>query len=177
MQNETFSFKKQISENKPIYYGLGVVVIIIIVISLLSIFGGDDSVIVGDTDQNTDQALTIPTLEDRSLSTAVIKRAKKKATNILDGAMESLRYTQALAEYKDARVQLSSKCEAFPNNVTYKNGTSIMLDNRSAYNRAVILGTAYKIGAYDFKIIKLSSPVLPAMWLLDCDQSQNVASV
>ncbi|MCX6706461.1 MAG: hypothetical protein NTV24_05195, partial [Candidatus Woesebacteria bacterium] len=41
-----------------------------------------------------------------------------------------LTYARALTLYKDARIQLGVDCQASPNYVTYKNGTSIMIDNR-----------------------------------------------
>ena len=86
-------------------------------------------------------------------------------------------YEQALEIYKDYRIQFGENCRATPSNVSYKNGTNIMLDNRSAYNRAIRVGSVYTVNSYDFKIVKLSSASLPATWFVDCDNFQNVATI
>lgn len=89
----------------------------------------------------------------------------------------SLSYQQALTKYKDYRIQLTETCQASPNNVTYKNGTSIMIDNRSPQARTFKLGSTYSIKAYGFRIITLNSSTLPATWLLDCGTGQNAATI
>lgn len=90
-------------------------------------------------------------------------------------------YTKAMETYKGSlRIQLSggdSFCQATPNNVMYKNGTSIMIDNRSAKTRTVKLLGTHTIAGYGFTILKLSSGTLPATLLMDCDTQQNVAKV
>lgn len=92
-------------------------------------------------------------------------------------AAKTLSYNEALAAYPTNRIQLDKVCQAHPNNVTYKNGTSIMIDNRSPQPAKVKLGSTFTIRPYSFKIIKLSSATLPSTLLLDCGTSQNVATV
>ncbi len=89
----------------------------------------------------------------------------------------ALSYTDAVAKYGDKRIQLNSACQAMPNNVTYKAGTSIMIDNRSPQTAKVRLGGVFSIKPYGFKIVKLSSANLPATYYIDCGTSQNVATV
>lgn len=90
----------------------------------------------------------------------------------------SISYAEALVKYKDTRIQLNNLCQATPNNVTFKNGTDIMIDNRSPVARSVKVGSSFSIKAYGFKIVKLSSPAtLPTTWLVDCDAAQNVATI
>ncbi len=89
----------------------------------------------------------------------------------------AISYANALVKYKDARIQLGTNCQASPNNVTYKDNTSIMIDNRSAVARTVKVGSTFPIKAWGFKIVKLSSSTLPATWYVDCDKSQNVATI
>src|SRR5258708_267492 len=91
--------------------------------------------------------------------------------------LATLSYQQALLKYKDARIQLDKTCQATPNNVTYKNGTNIMIDNRAPVARTVKVGSTISIKGWGFKIVKLSSSTLPATWLVDCDTSQNVATI
>lgn len=54
-------------------------------------------------------------------------------------ATATLKYADALKLYGDKRIQLDKVCQAHPNNVTYKNGTSIMIDNRSPQSAKVHL--------------------------------------
>lgn len=98
----------------------------------------------------------------------------------------SVGYEDALYVYNGKIIQLSSEnisksgpsCQATPINVTYKNGTEIMIDNRTDTNRKVKLGgSTYSVSAYGFKIVKLSSKVLPATWLVDCDSQENIATI
>jgi len=89
----------------------------------------------------------------------------------------SISYADALLKYENARIQLNSDCQAIPNNMTFKNGTSIMIDNRASFAVAVRAGSVFSIKAYGFKILKLSSKTLPATWLVDCGASQNVATI
>ena len=91
--------------------------------------------------------------------------------------VKPLSYQQALTKYKDKRIQLDTKCQATPNNVTYKNNTSIMIDNRSPVARTLKIGGVVSVKAWGFKIVNLSSTKLPATWLVDCDKSQNVATI
>jgi len=89
----------------------------------------------------------------------------------------SMSYQQALLAYKDRRIQIDKNCQAIPNNVTYKNGTSIMIDNRAPVARNLNINGAVSIKGYGFKIIKLSSATLPKTILVDCGQGQNVATI
>lgn len=89
----------------------------------------------------------------------------------------TISYQDALARFKDARIQLDSNCQASPNNSTYKNGANIMIDNRSDKTRTVRVGSTFTIQPWGFKIVRLSSATLPATWYVDCDSSQNVATI
>ena len=86
-------------------------------------------------------------------------------------------YTDALVIYKGARIELDENCQANPSSVTYKNGTSIMIDNRASVDRVVKVGSSFPIKAQSFEIVKLSSETLPIIWNVDCDQSKNVAQI
>ena len=90
----------------------------------------------------------------------------------------SISYQDALIKYADRRIQLDEACQAHPSNVTYKDNTGIMIDNRSAKTRTVKIGTAFTIKPYGFKIVVLPDTYLKSKTILvDCDQSQNVATI
>lgn len=87
-------------------------------------------------------------------------------------------YGEALAKYADRRIQLNTMCQAFPNNITYKDNTGIMIDNRSPQTRTVKVGTTFTIRPWGFKIIVLPDVYLSSRTILvDCDNSQNVATI
>ena len=88
-----------------------------------------------------------------------------------------LKYADALALYADRRIQLYTVCQAHPSNVTYKVGTTIMVDNRSPQTAKVRLAGTFSIKPYGFKIVKLSSTTLPSTLYVDCGTSQNVATI
>ncbi len=92
-------------------------------------------------------------------------------------ATPTIKYGDAVVKYAATRIQLDTVCQAHPNNVTYKNGTTIMVDNRSAKTAQVHLGGTFSIKPYGFKIMKLTSATLPATLLVDCGASQNVATI
>ena len=104
--------------------------------------------------------------EDVATGAVVIKPTKN-----------SISYQQALIKYKDHRIQLGQDCQATPTKITYKNGTSIMIDNRSNTARTVKVGSSYTIPAWSFKVVNLTSSTLPATWLVDCGKQQNVATI
>jgi len=136
-----------------------VIVLVLVGFALWSL--KKDPAIISNT--TNDNQIVFPT-DDKSPATTVPTTA-------------TISYAQALQKYKDARIQLNQDCQATPNNVTYKNNTNIMIDNRASVTRTVRVGSSFSIPAYGFKIVKLSSTTLPATWGVDCAGSQNVATI
>jgi len=98
------------------------------------------------------------------------------ADNVIDANTGAkLTYTAAVNLYKDRRIQVSSTCQISPANSVFKVGAVVMLDNRSSTQKVVKLdGTAYALGAYDFKIITLTtSSALPHTISIDCGTGSN----
>lgn len=90
----------------------------------------------------------------------------------------SISYANALVKYADRRIQLDRTCQARPNNVTYKDNTGIMIDNRSPQTRTVKVGATYTIKPYGFKIVVLPDIYLKSKTIfVDCDKYQNVATI
>lgn len=90
----------------------------------------------------------------------------------------SISYADALVKYADRRIQLDTSCQAHPNTVTYKDNTGIMIDNRSPNTRTVKINTTFTIKPWGFKIIVLPDVTSkPKTILVDCDSSQNVATI
>ena len=81
-------------------------------------------------------------------------------------------------EFEGRRIQFDERCQVTPQNPTYKNGTSIMLDNRSANARTVVVGgTKYDLTAYGFRIVTLSSSSVPKELAVSCGSSGNVGKI
>lgn len=147
------------NKKTTIFYGLGAIVLLVVIILMFRALKKDTTP-VENIDQKSEQVAPI---EETDTTGA------KQPT--------PLSYADALVKYKNARIQLDENCQASPNDPTFKNGTSIMIDNRAPVTRTVKIGSVYTIKAYGFKIIKLSANTVPMKFLVDCDKSQNVAAI
>lgn len=145
------------NKNKNLWIGGAVFLIIILGLVFWSVNKNDPS-------SSTDDLNGQPSIEDTSTGSINL------------GASPSS-YTDALAKYYGARLELDADCKANPNKFIFKNGGYLMIDNRAPNDRVVTVGTPFNIKAYGFKIIKLEAPAVPATWSVDCDQSLNVASI
>ena len=151
--------------NKNLWIGVVVVLVIALGLILWSMNKSSDP-LAGENGENVAQEQSPEPVEDTS----------EGSVNVGVSA-SSISYANALLKYKDARIQLDKICQATPNNVTFKNNTSIMIDNRAPVARTVKVGSTFSIKAWGFKIVKLQSATLPVTWLMDCDKSQNVATI
>jgi hypothetical protein len=62
--------------------------------------------------------------------------------------------------------------------MSVKNGTSVMLDNRSGDARTFAVGGVfYSIAGYGWKIVTPTSKDLPATLYLDCGSARNVGTL
>ncbi len=115
------------------------------------------------------------TLEEKP----VTPTTKRPAVVPAQPATVVLSYDEALAQYADKRIQFDRVCQATPNTPTYKTGTRIMLDNRSAESRTIRIGTlrTVTIPAWGFTTLELSSKNLPEMLDVDCGTGENVATI
>lgn len=146
------------TQNKNVWIGVGVVLVVVLGFWYWSM-----------------NKSSVPVVEE---STVVDSVEDTTAGSVNTGSTAaSISYTNALVKYKDARLQLDKNCQASPDQMTFKNGASVMVDNRAAVDRVVKLGSVFTIKAYGFKIVKLSSSTLPAKWYVDCDKSQNVSTI
>lgn len=130
---------------------------------------------------------TATPIADDSGMTAPAGTGEDASEDTTDGSINTapgstattISYANALLKYKNSRIQLGTgqQCTATPNNMTFKNGTTIMIDNRASVARTVKIGAQYTVKGYSFKLIKLSSSTLPMKYLVDCGSQQNVATI
>jgi hypothetical protein len=93
-------------------------------------------------------------------------------------------YASAIKTYAGRRIQFSfnssNYCTMVPSiNISFKNGTNIMLDNRSNKATTIYLdGQAYSLKAFGFKIVYLvTSAKLPHTVRVDCGSGKNNDSI
>ena len=151
--------------------GLGVVVLVVVVFFIIK----NNQVMTSDI-----TATTTSSIVDTGTTTDTTTIASSQDANPVTGfvAAASVSYENALIKYADRRIQLDLACQAHPNNVTYKDNTGIMIDNRSPQTRTVKIGTTFTIKPWGFKIVILPDIYLKDKTLLvDCGSSQNVATI
>jgi len=157
-------------KNKNLWLGIAAVLVVVLLVVILSKRGDKEAEAPLDT--NTEGVVEVVTEDE----TAQPVRRRTPATKETAPAPK-MTYAEALVRYKEFRLQFDTECRAVPNNVTYKSGTEIMIDNRSAANRKFVLGSTFTVAPYDFKIVKVASNVLPYTYLVDCGDRQNVATI
>src|SRR3989344_2573050 len=87
-------------------------------------------------------------------------------------------YGDLVKEYEGRRIQFDQRCQVVPNNATYKNGSSVMLDNRSSNPVTVKVGTtSYSLMGYGYQVINLSSTSLPKELAVSCGSAGNVGKI
>lgn len=105
--------------------------------------------------------------------------AKKAVAPATSSVPTSARpYGDLVKEYDGRRIQFDGRCQQTPVSVTYKNGTNVMLDNRSSNPVSVKVGTiSYSLLGYGYQIINLSSSSLPKEMMVSCGTAGNVGKV
>lgn len=132
----------------------------------LMVRSGSAPLVKDDANQNQE-------VVESSVKTVRTNTSSQKPSDYLP----SITYTEALTKYKNSRIQFNDKCQAIPNNITYKNNTYIMLDNRAPFPQVVNIDNSYALEAGGFQIIKLSSDFLPMKWYVNCGNQKNVATI
>jgi hypothetical protein len=93
-------------------------------------------------------------------------------------AAQAQTYSQLVEQYKGYRIQFDEACQASPTNASFKNGQSVMFDNRSASAKTIKIGSlSYSFQPYGYKILTLSSQTLPKTLSLSCGTSVNVGQI
>ena len=93
-------------------------------------------------------------------------------------ASGSLSGQEVRTKYADRTIQFDEACEATPVAPTYKNGTTVLLDNRFEAARAISIGGhQYTVPGYGYVLVNLFSSTLPQKYNVDCDFRQNVSTI
>lgn len=123
------------------------------------------------------QGASSPSPSSSPVKTVYKPKAKSAPTSNSDSGT-AMAYTDLVKQYTDRRIQFDDNCQTTPSAPTYKNNTSILLDNRSATARVVsVNGVKYQLGGYGYKVITLSSTTLPREMSVDCGSRYNVGRI
>ncbi len=144
-----------------------VVVVVVVIAAVWWIEGGNKSMV----GQNQYGMSPTPTPSATPKSNSVVKKSGSSITS-------PKTYNQLVNEYAGRIVQFDASCQIIPSAPTFKNGTTIMLDNRSDMVRIIsIAGVKYTLDKYGYKVITLTSPKLPKQLSINCDNKVNVGSI
>lgn len=159
------------NSNAGLIWGIVIGVVIVAVIIFLVVRGKKDVAVTPVTETPDSSVLTSDAVVTEDISAGSVHVATPAA---------SLSYNEALALYKDKRIQFDDGCQV-PKSMsrTFKNDTELMLDNRSAETRTLHLGFMgdVTIKPWGFKIVNFSSSQLPRAVVIDCNSLQNVATI
>ncbi len=125
--------------------------------------------------------LIIYMLAAQSLSLGQYGMVGAKRDTMEDGASRQGRDVSRLLSYEQAKTQFDGRriqfdnCASVPSQMTVKNGTQIMLDNRSADPHEIrVDGVLHRLWGYEFKLITLTNSNLPHTASFDCEAAGTV---
>ena len=104
-----------------------------------------------------------------------------KSAIVFSGTAEDTeKYSQLIKEYNGWRIQFDIRCQASPTNITVKNNTKVMFDNRSGDPRTITIGgVKYNFPGYGYKVLNISGDknALPAKVTYNCGSALNTGSI
>lgn len=164
---------------KRSYVWTGVIVAALIALWAVQQEGGSVKKIIDNLTLNSPSGTSTPTPTPSAQGGTRVSTGTKTVNPTPTGTpFNSLPYTQLREQYMGRRVQFDQYCQASPSVMSQKNGTTIMLDNRSGDARKVaIAGITYSIPGYGWAFATLRSSVLPKTYTINCGSAVNVGSV
>lgn len=148
---------------------LWVVIVIVVAVAVYMVMG-----------DKVDKLTSIESVfksSDSKASPTPVAAIKKKVV-VATPVAPAKSYTQMLKEYEGKRIQFDERCQPTPLAPTYKNGSIIMLDNRSASPKVIMIGGAkYSLAGYGYQTVTLSSPSLPNELAVSCGSAGNVGRI
>jgi|GEM_PF-1490381 len=120
--------------------------------------------------------------QNQPTSAGAAKTNHISASTIANGSAGTISYATALVTYKDRRIQLGfdqhNYCIVAPYAPIYRNGTTVMLDNRTNTSLKVSLDQqSYVISPYGFKIVTLTVGKLPHTIMVSCGGGVNNGTI
>jgi len=144
---------------------IGIIAVVVIVVGVWWFNGGSSSVslLPGSSASPSVSATKTPGVANRTPTPTVTS---------------NLSYSQLVAQYGSNRIQFNSSCQASPNSMVLKNGTGILLDNRSNTTQVISLnGATYTLIPYGYRVVTLTSSSLPRDIGISCNNTANASLV
>lgn len=163
------------SMNKQLLWAV-VAIVAVIIIGRWATSGGDNRIAQVSPSPS---GIVVASASPSASASPVVSRVAtpKPAVSAPVSAMPET-YADALKRYENARFQFDQYCQTKPAVASYKNGATVMLDNRSGDPRIVAVGgVQYNLTGYGWKIITLSAKKLPITLFIDCGGAKNVAQI
>lgn len=118
---------------------------------------------------------TSPTAVGATKTPSASKTTTSTATPL---PTSSLSYTQLVAQYGSNRIQFNQDCQATPGSMSLKNGTGVLLDNRSNKTQVITFnGLSYTLVPYGYRVVTVSSSTLPKAIGVTCNGSVNTGTI
>ena len=103
---------------------------------------------------------------------------KAEETSVPGSSLSNKTYTDLVKQYEGKRIQFDQNCQMIPPDLTFKNRTTLMFDNRSPISRTILIaGQAHFFPGYGYKILTLQSPILPATLVFGCDDIPAIGKI
>ena len=93
-------------------------------------------------------------------------------------ALNPQNYSELVNQYEGRRIQFDERCQMRPVDVTFKNGTVVMFDNRSPQAKTIKIGSqSYNLPAYGYRLLTMNSQTVPLSLIVACDNTPNVGRI
>lgn len=117
-------------------------------------------------------------IEEVPVETPVTTPARRRTTPVasVPTVSDTRTYTEMIVAYKDRTIQFNAQCQVPPlTQRGFKVGTDVMLDNRSAETKTIIIGgVTHTLNGYGWKVVSLNSA---GNFMVDCNDRQNVTTI
>ena len=147
------------------------IIVILVIIAGIWWFNGGSSNVALSPDASTPPTATGAT------KTPAVSKANRTVTPA-PVVTSALSYSQLVAQYGNNRIQFDQNCQAQPNLVVLKNGSSILLDNRANQTRTIgVNSRIYTLVPYGYQVATLSTASVPQTLSLSCNNQVNVGTI
>lgn len=154
-------------KNKVLWLIVAVVAVFVIW-WLMNGLGGPEYGVGQPTQSPTPGSASGPRSQSQSGQTGVVPGGTPAVLNLQA-------YSDLVRQYEGRRIEFDERCQMRPDDVTFKNGTVVMFDNRSPQAKTLKIGKqSYNLPAYGYRFLTMASSNLPLSLNVGCDSVPSV---
>ncbi|MEK7579600.1 MAG: hypothetical protein AAB469_00140 [Patescibacteria group bacterium] len=87
-------------------------------------------------------------------------------------------YSQLVIQYEGRRIEFDESCQMRPADISFKNGTVVMFDNRSPQAKTIKIGNqSYNLPAYGYRFLTMAAGNVPVSLKVGCDNVPEVGKI